>query len=425
MNALSPVFPEASGLFPGHHLPYASPEQQDGYNYLGAGLTLLAGAALAAASREARALRRHAGLALCCVTLMLLSLSSQAYFGRHALWSFQHVPGFIQQFRGTGRLFWPVAYVLLVGSVAVVARLRRPALALLLLVATAGLQVVDAAPLRDQARADLREQAAWTLDPAVLRPLLTHYDLLRLRPVFGCGGDFLRDYGFRELSELASERALPIDTVYAARLVRAPDCSKVGASPLRLGELRVFLPAMTGYAAGVPGNKRFCRTYRGLVFCSLREDDLVTLTAAERRPPSLQLGVRLSAAKGGFPGLLGAGWCDRDPSGTWTCAPRAEVILVIPPEAAPRLIQFWGEGLAPAPGRKQRVTISVRGNVLGSVELPDRRGTNFAVPVPRGLNLRGPIVLEIEIGRPTTPFDLGINGDPRDLGYWLSAVAIE
>ena len=381
---------------------------------------------MVARGRAPGLLRRHAGLALCCLALTLLALSSRAYAGRWLLYRVPDLPAVIEQFRGSGRLFWPVAYVLAIGSTSVVARAGRPAACFAVLLAMAGLQVADASANAGLDHEKLRRRTPWMLNPAVMRPLLAHYDLLRLRPKFACGGDFLKDAGFREMSEFASERALPIDTVYAARLVRTPECFDGMFDSLRPGELRVFLQAMARYAADVPGAARFCRQYQAMMFCTLREDDLEALSAAELVLRPVPLDTPVSAARGGFQDLLGRGWCDPDKGGTWTCSPRADLNLGIANgPSPPASIVLWGQAIGPRTGQPQRITFSIGPLLLASFELPDLTPGKFVIPLHGAIGPQTPVELHIDVAQPTAPNDRGLNGDKRMLGFWLSSVALE
>ena len=88
---------------------------------------------LAAAGRSGVHWRRHVGLLLVLPGLTLFAASGTAYLGPYRLLHIEDIPAFVQQFRTTGRFFWPVAYALLIGAVTVVARgLPRAAAALLL-----------------------------------------------------------------------------------------------------------------------------------------------------------------------------------------------------------------------------------------------------------------------------------------------------
>ena len=100
--------------------------------YLGAGV-LLGVATLSARRRQVmHAVERHPGLLLACALSCAIAISTQVYLGHRLLLALP-APTFMGVFRVSGRFFWPVAYALLVGTIAILARAsRRVAVPLLL-----------------------------------------------------------------------------------------------------------------------------------------------------------------------------------------------------------------------------------------------------------------------------------------------------
>ena len=247
MNLLSPVWPAGSGLI---GLPW-SPQLYatghvgwEGYNWLGRGLLLGLGAAVAARPAEALAMaRRHAGLGLVLLTLMALAVSHRVGFGGRIVLDLGPVPGALEQFRASGRFFWPVGYALLLGTMLLLAR-RAPVLCLV-----AGLiQFADAAPLRAAIAGWAGQRAPWTVDAPALRAEFASASQLTLLPSWPCvekaGGDPTYALLLETLS-LAAERAVPASTMYVARWRTPPVCrdAALAAAPLVPGELRLILPS--------------------------------------------------------------------------------------------------------------------------------------------------------------------------------------
>jgi hypothetical protein len=156
MNLLSPVWPALSGLFgPTQQTPDATGGQYEGYNYLGAGgLLVIAAGAVALVWSGWPRFGRWRGLAIVLAALTLLALSTEIYAGHLRLLSlgtrrWDSIFGIV---RASGRLFWPVGYTLILGSVAILcARLPRP-YGIAIVSVAALLQVLDTEPLRASAR---------------------------------------------------------------------------------------------------------------------------------------------------------------------------------------------------------------------------------------------------------------------------------
>jgi hypothetical protein len=271
MNLLSPVWPYRSFLLPGlatTEIDATSHGGWEGYNYLGLGLLLglLVGLVLRGADAAAL-LRRHGGLVLALLGLTLLALSHRVGLGGTIVLDLGQAPGFMEQFRASGRFFWPVAYALLLAACVLLARIH-PALVL----AMGLVQFVDAIPNRAALAAWAATRPAWTLDAPALRTAMAQADRLTLLPSWPC---IPRDAlpAFREAHDalsLASERALPISTMQLARWRVRPGCDDAGlaAAPLAPGELRLILPFARATALPlVPDAETLCRPIGEAITC--------------------------------------------------------------------------------------------------------------------------------------------------------------
>lgn len=266
MNLLSPFWPYRSLLLPGlasAEIDATGKGGWEGYNWLGAGLLVAVVACLMLAPRDTvGALRRHAGLVIVLAGLSALAVSHRVGLGTTVVLEIGPVPGLLEQFRASGRFFWPVAYGLLVGSFALLGRLR-PGGAMLVL-GLGVLQLADTLPIRADLRAWAATRQAWTLDAAALRPLLAEASQLTILPSWPC---IPRDAGetHRQVLEamlLASERVLPVSTTHSARWRDPPRCGDdaLAAAAFRPGELRLILPAALPAALPlVPDAEGRCR----------------------------------------------------------------------------------------------------------------------------------------------------------------------
>jgi hypothetical protein len=279
MNLLSPVWPAGSWLLGGLAPAYVDATGHggwEGYNWLGTGLLLALAAGLLLRGPAAfwALLRRHAGLVAALAGLSAIAVSHHIGLGPVLLTDPGPAPGLLEQFRASGRFFWPVAYALLLGAMLMLVRVPRvgPVLALL-----AGLiQFVDAAPLRAAARDWAHRREPWTVEAPALRALLAQADRLTLLPSWPCiaqgpEGDAAKEK-LLELLALASERAVPANTMYVARWRTPPLCrdAEAAAAPLAPGELRLILPgaARAALAPLVPDAAAACAPLGELLACA-------------------------------------------------------------------------------------------------------------------------------------------------------------
>jgi hypothetical protein len=272
MNLLSPVWPAGSGLIGWPWSPQLDATGHggwEGYNWLGLGLLVALVTGIATRPRLALGgLRQHAGLALVLLALTALAVSHKVGFGTRIVLDLGAAPGPLEQFRASGRFFWPVAYALLLAAMLLAARIS-PVLCL-----AAGLvQFADAAPLRAALSAWAGQHPAWSVDAAALRPAFAEARSLTLLPSWPCvekaGGD--ETYALLlETLALASEQAVPASTMYVARWRTPPTCrdQALAAAPLAPGELRLILPAsQAALTPLVPGSATRCTPVGTLIAC--------------------------------------------------------------------------------------------------------------------------------------------------------------
>jgi hypothetical protein len=249
MNLLSPVWPQLSGVF-GPGLPILDPSggQYEGFNYLGAGVLLLVAAALVAGLWRLRRARRPGrdaildAVALCTplVALTLVAVTPNLFIGHLHLRLLPMGP-FVRLFapiQSSGRAFWPVAYALLLGSVALLAATLPRVWMAALLVAAVWLQLIDTAPERAQAR----RYFAGADQPPPLFDMPSWATLLRVVPP--CDQNFpsvdlLRLTAVRQGMRLGEVRMARTPSAYDCRSALTADLQ----SPMLPGELRFFLPA--------------------------------------------------------------------------------------------------------------------------------------------------------------------------------------
>lgn len=267
LNLLSPAWPFRSLILGG----WVSSEVDatghggwEGYNWLGLGLwaALIAGA-LVAGRCIAPGLRAHPGLVLALLGLTAVAVSFRVGLGDRIVLDLGPAPGFLEQFRASGRFFWPVGYALMIGAAVLLAGRGPRGVAILL--ACGVLQFVDAAPMRAGLRAWAQERAPWTVEADALRPLFRAAGRVTFLPSWPCiaAEDDAARIRTLELLLLASETPRPVNTMYAARWRTPPRCTdaEVSSSPLAPGELRVGLPqaSLSGSGCRAAGDLTVCR----------------------------------------------------------------------------------------------------------------------------------------------------------------------
>lgn len=278
LNLASPLWPHGSWLLgtlaPGF-IDATGNTGWDGYNWLGLGVVA---SLLFAAILSPRALfrlpLRHPGLVLALLALTVFAVSHRVGFAGRILLDLGDPPGLVQQFRGSARFFWPVGYALAIGAAIVLLRASNLGAPLLLLAGL--LQFADAQPIRAAFRDWAEERPAWPFDADALRPLLRAHARLTLLPTWFCAPATADGHEararIRDLLLLASERPLPVNTMYVARWHGPIACADeaVAARPLAPGELRLIMPdSRERDLHRVPDGDRLCREVGEVTACSL------------------------------------------------------------------------------------------------------------------------------------------------------------
>ena len=273
MNLLSPIDPAQSSLVPFFPtLVDATGGQFEGYQYLGLGVLCLCTISLLwiAGRMPLRMCARHVGLLAMALGLTLFALSNTVFNGTFMVVHDLPLPILFNSFRSSGRFFWPVAYLLVLGAIVCVSRRLRYPVAAVVLLAAACLQFADASALRNAVRDHTHRQEKWEIDRATLEPLMQHSSQLTLWPRYECLPRIAGDPKYYHLLMLASQYGLRTNTVFTPSPASNGSCraADVIGMPLSAGELRIILPQGETPNAEVPNAREQCRPLGPLIVCS-------------------------------------------------------------------------------------------------------------------------------------------------------------
>ena len=246
MNILSPFVPQESGLLPGmHDMIDGTGGQYEGFNYLGIGILALFVLALFLYRRDLRALAlRYRFLLILMLGFTAFAISFNPMIGdiallhpfahassapatvappaaAHAVGIGQKIHDLIfyplQQFRSSGRFFWPVGYLMAAFGIVGVWRRVPGATGLAILAVAALLQFIDAGPLRHEMSAAIRAPAVTPVgaDPWV-RMIAAHRSITVL-PSMDCAD--------------AQSPLIPLFVFYASESVTPTNSAKLSRGP--------------------------------------------------------------------------------------------------------------------------------------------------------------------------------------------------
>jgi hypothetical protein len=325
MNMLSPFVPQDSGVLPFmHDMIDGTGGQYEGFNYLGVGILALAVLSAVLNRRELWPLAlRYRYLLILLLAFTGFALSFNPMIGDVSLLHpFAHAPAVVsggavsahaaapvqaagigaklhdlifyplQQFRASGRFFWPVGYCIAAFGIVGVWRKMPGVAGLAVLVVAALLQFIDAGPLRHEMAANIR---AGTVPPAAPDPwiaMIAAHREITVLPSMDCAdteSPLIPLFVF-----YASQSVVP---THSAKLSRGPkaDCPAEYAGVMQrvLGadEILVLLspPLPAETIAAMPDSAALCRKFSLGYVCSHKwaelDADGIKLSARDLGPP--------------------------------------------------------------------------------------------------------------------------------------------
>jgi hypothetical protein len=421
MNMLSPLWPQQSGIF-GSGLPIidATGGQYEGFNYLGAGglLVIAVAAWLAWKNRRQAGWARWRGVIVVMAGLTLLALSTEIYAGKLLILplgtrQWDSIFGFV---RSSGRLFWPVGYVLVLGSIVALSQRLPRAVAGVLLLIGAVLQIVDSGPLRNNARGYFAGSGAATIGIG----LPENVTLLTTLPACTHTDDAQTTAALLRLD--AARAGARLSDIKLSRLPRWFSCERALTDgtelPLLPGEVRFLLEpiAIERLRQGVlaPGLESPCRYYGTALVCGRDihfKPDSVSVVG--KALPVLAVPAALDGT--GVAPILSFGWHqDADKPVFWSEGPRATLLArltALPASGA--TLAMTVSGVAAKAGGNRPITVQIGRGKPVEIALADLADTEIDLPITQADLSGGVLRVAFDIDHPVDPKKRGL-GLPVD-----------
>jgi hypothetical protein len=282
MNILSPINPNGASLY-FRTLPSVGAQAYESYNYLGIGVLLLLAISLARNPELIGELWSIATrpLVIASILLSLLAISLKVTIADQVLFTIP-APKFIfhllAAFRSSGRLFWPVNYLLVLGAiVGVVTTIPSRFARHLILASALLLQYFDLLPLRDGIAAAAQKPHINELVSSDWTELPKHYRHLVILPAMQCEPD--QSPGglivWANFARLAARGDMTLNSAYLGRVppqTHILDCAVLPQNLMRDG-LRsdtayVLSDALAATVSNLPHFSHYCRRVDGFNLCT-------------------------------------------------------------------------------------------------------------------------------------------------------------
>lgn len=445
LNLLAPINPMVFGSIVLPALPVTSNGQFEGYNYLGAGIIALLVLGLA---RDPRVLLRLFDRNLVpLVTLALVftaaAVSSTISFGSQVLVQVElpdTVAALAHGLRASGRLFWPVHYLLIAGAISLTFWQWKPRYRTMILTAALAVQLADLTQLRQSVRAVGDQTVPDPLRSSAWKELGRTHENLMVVPAYQCGPE-LAPGGkptYRIFGMLAAAQRMRTNSYYAARYTKREiqvHCVEVPAAVLK-GNLDtrsayvVSDAVRTVLELSPTTTSHRCETIDGFNLCTVSASRADSGKRMPKLVPYAVGDVLDFTAGGNARKYMTYGWAtDSGSDGTWTDGPLAKLVMGLEAPIERALFLTLNAGARPfvTPRNPQLdVEVAVNGEMVerwtfryGQPET--ERHMHVPARVTAGHRM---LDLEFRFLNPEAPAYVGAGPDGRLLGLNVRGVQI-
>jgi hypothetical protein len=431
--------------------------EYEGFSYLGSGVLLLLAIVmpillLSQRGRAALSWRWATLLPLFAITVILTlqALSSYIGWGEHDVLVYR-LPRVLQSlagvFRVSGRMFWPVFYLIYLALFYACFKLIGRRVLPYLLAGLLLLQLVDSNSAAQQIRKDMQD-AQWTspLQAAFWKQApKTYRRIAFVMPATDPEGYF-------PIALLASNHRMSVNNGYFARtdtgklvalqrhmaetvfagtydpqtlyvFLRDPISTALWEQAQRSARPADFVGELDGYRVLAPG-------WRSCADCAdCADHQRVNQTAAPlsvASPQKYVLGTTIDFRSGGNADVYRAGgWASSEAWGSWTDSNAAAVSLQVGEHSGDLTLDILGQAFLSPQNPQQTIQVSANGQLLGELRytLEATKSLN-SVRIPSELmtNNQGNLLLMFSIAAPVAPMQVMVAKDLRRLG--LGAISM-
>jgi hypothetical protein len=345
--------------------------------------------------------------------------------------------GLASIFRASGRMIWPVYYVLMLAIVYLVFRGTGRQAATALVAVAVAIQVADTSASWTSVRARPMQTPASTWPTPLTNPFWAaageRYDELRRLPPLNTPPDWDR------LGYFAATHDMGTDIVYLPRMGQKAlsRAQRLADKAVRTGRYRpealyildpnqvtrvaIALDARTDLLAEVDGQYVVAP---GWVSCDECPPMAKAIGIGDNGPsPVLGVPVRFGIGEPTLP-YLSFGWSGQEPWGVWSEAPRTELLFPAPGDV--RSVTVDANVFVPT-GHTQRITILLNGTPVHREVLAGNAAT-IDIPLSEELRQRvnedGYIAMRFRLPDTISPRDAGVSGDHRRIALGLKSVTL-
>jgi len=420
----------------------------EGFNYLGLGAMVLLIAALPSLlslkTGMLYQIQKRPFLLLAMMGLLLFSVSN-----RVGIASFNYefalptpLLDLANIFRASGRMFWPIYYLVLLVIIFLVVRGYSKKVATMMLGLALLIQVIDTSKGWSVICASYMNNPSSTWNNGMTDSFWNRAGLKYKKVRWIMPGN--RSENWQAIASYAATHGMATDAVYLARTntIALSDAQKKARETLLSGNYEAdslyFLDESILPQAAVhfdPQRDLFAKIDGFYIIaprwkCPTCQAEKGEMNIAHFLPAPLALGERLVFKKN-RPGLeyLGSGWSLQEDWGTWSDGAQASIILPVNSDLAKTII-IEARPLLYATHAQQRIQASINGVTANKVTLTVNAPTQFAIAIPLAVQeqLRSKtklMTLQLQFPDAVRPSDIGMGEDSRTLAIGLISLVVQ
>ncbi|MFJ7793358.1 DUF6311 domain-containing protein [Pseudomonas sp. NPDC096950] len=419
------------------------PGDYEGFNYLGAGVLLLAIYAVIALLRGktdfGNAVRSLPILLLAFFGLLLFALTNDIGLGLLTV----HYPlpkaivNMANIFRASGRMFWPVFYVIVLAIIYLVVRGNRPRAAACLLAVAFCVQAVDTrngwAGLRQSRMMEPASEWSTPLRDPFWASAASRYANIRWLPPQN------QPETWQPLADYAVVHGMKTDAVYLGRM-SSKALDKAGEKTRRMLETGHYDSdslyilddnSMLEAAKTVNSDTDLLARIDGLVVLAPGWKHCTQCLAVEDEGRSMNwvpmIKIGQQQAFNHKTHHLTDGWGAPETWGTWSEGAEADILLRVQPEARSIVIDVLGFVLPMHAG--QTVVFSINGVQALTTRLTAVQGNRIEIPITPAIHeaVASDTLMRIHVQLPDaiSPKQLGLGEDRRVMGLGMKSLTVQ
>jgi len=448
MNLLALFNPGIPVFMPGQSwskiIPGIKMIQGDGFMFLGIGNILLLISAIIVWFRSPKLISSNATKITLCiliVSLSIIALSNTIYIGEYELFSyplFRPFEYFDTVFRGYGRMFWPVYYLIILFSLAVISKISRR-VSLVMITLFLAIHLYDLSGMLTSHRAFYSNPPAWNspLKANLWNDIARRYDkILYVLP-------YNNFFGFIPLVEYAAINKISINMGYFARV----DENKVKAAQSKLTkellsgnfdpsalyvfeDKKLWIVAITNLKNGdlageLDGFKVLAPRLNTCMDCSI--DSLKLLEIQQDEYFDMPDGILSFHSGATARKHLIYGWSGPEPWGTWSDGHEAVVYFKL--KKAPIgdiALHLTGGAFINEKHPLQRMDVFINDVKMCTIIRDSSAEKTDIILIPKYIYIksRGKIKITMRFPDAVSPAAVGMSKDPRVLSFALKKIWI-